>query len=61
MYVEIKERVKKLKRDELVELSSHLILLLANNVMCSGSDYDSGWRDSRLCIIEALHLQKFIP
>lgn len=61
MYVEIKERVEKLERGELVELSAHLIYLLANPVMCSGSDYDCGWRDSRICLIECLHLQKFIP
>lgn len=61
MYVEIKERVKKLERGELIELSARLIHLLANNLMCSGTEYDYGWRDSRLSIIESLHLQKFIP
>lgn len=61
MYVEIKERVGKLKRKELVELSAQLIHLLANNCMCTESGYGLGWRDSRLSIIEICHLQEFIP
>lgn len=59
MVTHTKEKLRKMRKEELVRYLYAILLMLESNKDSDGSAFEDGWYMSRETIIKTLDLQKF--